>query len=504
VFGAVAEWFGRPPLPVLDAATGFALIVLGLLAWQAQPRLASGAIMVAAGFCWFLGTAAPWAVFVHRAPLAQLIFTYPAQRPWPRAPLERLATVSAYAYALVYPVATNDVVTIVFAVGLVALAARRYAGGRGPQRRARAGALVAGAGFATVMALGAVLGLAGVVPGAALLSAYDGVVLLIAVGLLADLRYGEWSQAGVTALVVDLGQPTRAGSLRDRLAHTLGDPTLAIGYWVSESNRYVDESGRPIDLPVGADRRSARLIDDAGAPLAVLVHDPGALDDPKLLAEIAAATRLAVANARLQAEVRARLEQVNDSRRRLVETADEQRRQLERELREGAEERLMQVAELLAGGGPQLAEMEAGLVSVRSELRELARGIHPATLTDSGLAAALEEVSARSPLPVALTVPARRWPAAVEAAAYFVCSEAMANTVKHACASAIVIHVSDTEAELEVEVADNGAGGADLSAGSGLRGLQDRAETLGGQLTIMSPPGHGTRVILKLPLRPGQ
>jgi signal transduction histidine kinase len=487
---------------VLDAATGFGLIVLGMLAWQAQPRLASGGIMVAAGFCWFLGTAAPWAVFVHRALLAQVILTYPAERLWPRTPLERLATVGAYAYALVYPVAANNVVTITFGVGLAALAAQRYAKGSGPQRRARAGALAAGAGFSTILVVGTVLRLAGAATGPALLSAYDSVVLLVVLGLFVDLRLGEWAQATVTALVVDLGEPASAGPLRDRLAKTLGDPTLAIGYWVDEQGGYVDESGRPLVLPLGNDQRAVHLIDDSGAPLVALVHDPAAPDDPKLMAAIATATRLAVANARLQAEVRARLDQVNESRRRLVEAADEQRRQLERELRGGAERRLAQVAELLDGAGPQLADIQAGLAAARTELRELARGIHPATLTDNGLAAALQELSARSPLPVTLSVPGGRWPEAVEAAAYFACSEAMANIIKHARATDVVIQVTATEAELQIEVADNGVGGACLSAGSGLRGLRDRSETLGGEVTVVSPPEHGTQVIVKLPLRP--
>ena len=278
-------------------------------------------------------------------------------------------------------------------------------------------------------------------------------MVVIAAGLFADLRWGEWAQATVTALVVDLGDPATAGTLRDRLARTLQDPTLTIGYWLVEQNGYVDESGRPVVLPSGDDRRAVRLIDDAGAPLAVLIHDPDALDDPALLAGITAATRLAVANARLQAEVRARLEDVKASRRRLLDTADEQRRRLELELHNGAERQLAHVAELLADSDPQLAEAKAGLDAARSELRELARGIHPATLTDTGLGAALTELAARSPVPVKLTAAAQRWPPAIEAAAYFICSEALANITKHAHATQADIHITNTETELRVEVA---------------------------------------------------
>ena len=499
-FGIVAEWVGRPPLPALDAATGFTLIALGLLAWQMRPRFAAGAIMAATGFAWFLGTIAGWAVFLHRGPLAQLMLTYPATRLWPKSRLERLGIVGAYAYALVYPVAANDEVTIAFALALLVLTGRRFLASGGPQRRARAAALAAASLFALVMIIGAALRLAGATTGQALLVTYELVVVVIAAGLFADLRWGEWAQATVTALVVDLGDPATAGTLRDQLARTLQDPTLTIGYWLVEQNGYVDESGRPVVLPSGDDRRAVRLIDDAGAPLAVLIHDPDALDDPALLAGITAATRLAVANARLQAEVRARLEDVKASRRRLLDTADDQRRRLELELHDGAERQLAHITELLADSDSQLAAVKLGLDDARSELRELARGIHPATLTDTGLGAALTELAARSPVPVKLTAGAQRWPPAIEAAAYFICSEALANITKHAHATQADIHITNTETELRVEVQDDGVGGAKPGAGSGLRGLQDRAETLGGHITIISPDGQGTNLIAVLPI----
>jgi len=191
-----------------------------------------------------------------------------------------------------------------------------------------------------------------------------------------------------------------------------------------------------------------RLIDDAGAPLAVLIHDPDPLEDPALLAGIAAATRL----------------------------------------------------ELLADSDPQLVAVKAGLAAARRELRELARGIHPATLTDTGLSAALTELAARSLVPVNLTAAARTWPPAIEAAAYFICSEALANITKHAHATHADIHITNTETALRGDVADDGAGGAKPCAGSGLRGLQDRAETLGVHLTIASPDGQGTHLIAVLPI----
>jgi signal transduction histidine kinase len=498
--GIAAESIGRPPLPGLDAATGFVMIALGLLLWQARPRFAVAAIMTAAGFAWFLGTLAGWAVYLHRGPLAQLMLTYPARRLWPASRLEHVGVVCAYAYAVDDRVAGNDQTTIVFALVLLTLAARRYLVGGGPGRRARASSLAAAAAFAVVLILGAALRLGGVATGRTLLAAYEIDVLVVAAGLSADLLWGAWTQATVTALVVDLGEPASAGTLRDRLARTLGDPTLAIGYWLDEQDEYVDEAGRSLVLPAGDGQRAVQLIEDAGRPLAALIHDPAVLDDPELLAGITATTRLAVANARLQAEVRRRLEQVKASRRRLVEAADQQRRQLERELRQASEQRLTDVAELLADDHPLLAEAKANLTAARAELHELARGIHPATLTDAGLTAALTELAARSPIPVKLTAPQQRWPAAVEAGGYFICSEALANIAKYARATTVLIEITNTPTELHVEVTDDGIGGANPAAGSGLRGLTDRAEALGGHLTITSPLSQGTRLTAQLPL----
>jgi signal transduction histidine kinase len=499
-FGIAAELIGRPPLPGLDAATGFTLIALGLLARQTRPRYVSGLLMAVAGFVWFLGSIASWAVFLHRAPLAQLIVTYPAKRLWPHSRLERLGIVGAYAYALVYPIAANAEATIAFAVAVLALAGWRCLERGGPERRARIAALAVTAPFALVVIVGAAMRLAGATTGTTLLVAYELVVMLIAVGLFANMRWGEWAQATLTALVVDLGDPLTAGTLQDRLARTLADPTLTIGYWLAERNEYVDESGRPLVLPSRDEQRVVTPIADDGTPLAALIHHSGTLDDPELLSGITAAARLALTNARLQADVRASVEEVKASRRRLVETADEQRRLLERELREATEQQLARVAELIGDDEPQLADVKAGLDAARSELHELALGIHPATLSSAGLSAALSELAARSPVPVKLTVPAGRWPPAVEAAAYFICSEALANVAKHAQATHVRVRITKTETELRIEVADDGVGGASPAGGSGLRGLQDRAEALGGHLAVSSSPGHGTRLTTQIPL----
>ena len=494
-FGVAAEGIGKPGLIVLDAAAGFALVFLGLSAWSRRPQTAVGPITAAAGFAWFLGTFWSPALYLHRGPVAHVMLSFPSGRlsSW----REQVPVAAAYVYAAVYPVAANDYATIAFALGLVAVAARRYFVAGGPQRRARLSAFAAATGFGVVLAEGAAVRLAGVGTGRPELAVYDVVVCLIAVGLSADVLWGRWSQATVTGLVVDLGEPSAAGTLRDRLAWALGDPSLELGYWFPEQGRYLQESGRPVELPAAAGERVVTPIDEGGSRVAVLVHDASVLDDPGLVSAVASAARLAVSNASLQVEVRARVAEVGESRRRIVEAGDEQRRRLELELRAGAEQRLARVGELISDLEP---ELERQLAGARAELRRLARGIHPTTLTDEGLAAAVRELAERSAVPVELVAPVQRYAPSVEVAAYFVCSEALANVAKYAHASHVAIRIATEQERLVVEVADNGVGDARLSAGSGLRGLRDRVESLGGRFRVDSPPGRGTRLIAELPL----
>jgi signal transduction histidine kinase len=219
------------------------------------------------------------------------------------------------------------------------------------------------------------------------------------------------------------------------------------------------------------------------------------LDDPGLISAVASAARLAVSNAQLQAEVRDRVAEVEASRRRIVEAADTQRRRLEQELRAGAEQRLARVAELVSDVDP---ELERQLEEAQAELRTFASGIRPATLSEEGLAAAVRELGERAPVLVEIDAMSERFPAPVEAAAYFVCSEALANVAKYGNASRVGIRIAREDTRLTVEVVDDGVGGADPSEGSGLRGLADRVDALGGRFQIESPEGHGTRLVAVL------
>jgi signal transduction histidine kinase len=274
-----------------------------------------------------------------------------------------------------------------------------------------------------------------------------------------------------------------------------------VGYWVDEAGAYVDESGRPVDLPGEGSSRAVTPIEEDGERVAALVHDPAILGDSQLLRSVSAATRVALANVSLQAQARARVVELNASRRRIVEASDTQRLRIEQELRQGAERRLAEVAELLAACGPEAAEIKDELDGARAELRAFAHGIHPAVLAEKGLAAALADLAARTPVPIELEVFEERPPETIETAAYFVCSEGLANVAKYAGASRVRVSVTRTVDSLVVKVADDGIGGADPSRGSGLRGLADRVEALGGRLSLESPPGRGTRLAAEIPFR---
>jgi signal transduction histidine kinase len=350
-----------------------------------------------------------------------------------------------------------------------------------------------------VIALGSAARLSGIGHHRAQVVAYDLTVLLLAVGLCSDLFWGRWTQAAVTGLIVDLGDPDASGALRARLARTLGDPTLVVAYQLLGENGYVDETGRPLELPAADPGRAVTPIEDDGRRVAVLVHDAAVLDDPRLLSAVASATRLAVSNARLQAEVRGRVAEVEASRRRILEASDRQRQLFEQELREGPERRLAVVASLLEDVGEPLADVGEALVAARTELREFARGVHPAILTERGLEVAVAELAGQSPFPVDVLVSGMRFPPPVESAAYFVCSESLANVAKYARASHVQITIAREGGRLVVAVSDDGVGGADPSTGSGLRGLSDRVATLGGRLTVASPLDGGTRVAAELP-----
>jgi signal transduction histidine kinase len=342
----------------------------------------------------------------------------------------------------------------------------------------------------------------------ALLLAYG----LLPIGFLIGLMRAQMARAAVADLVVELGELPTPARLRTALAAALGDPTLEVVTWSGERHAFVDAAGRVVAAPAADAGRSVTILQRAGQPSAILVHDPAVLEDPGLVSAVGTAVRLALDNEQLEIQVGHQLEEVRASRARVAAAADAARQRIERDIHDATQQRLLGVSLSLEalrgrldGGSAAAAELDAvrgQLSAALVELRELARGIHPAVLTQHGLDAALKALSRRSSVPVDLevTIPSGRLPAALEAAVYFIASSALSNAVAHAAASQVVIRVEADAGDVRLTVVDDGIGGATEGTGTGLTGMRDRAETVGGALGIDSPHGGPTQISAVLPL----
>jgi signal transduction histidine kinase len=287
-----------------------------------------------------------------------------------------------------------------------------------------------------------------------------------------------------------------------------------VAYWAPTSGRFVDAAGEPVELPEGDTGQAVTMLERNGLREAAIIHDAILLEEPGLITSVAGALWLAVENDRLSDEVEAQLEEVRASRARIVEAGDLERRRVERDLHDGAQQRLvslsleLQVARRALGddGDPavrrSLERASDEALAALAELRELALGIHPLILTEAGLGAAVESLADRTPVPVTVDIGDERYPSAVEAAAYFVISEALANVSKYANATRVTVRASAVDDHLRIDIEDDGIGGADPQAGSGLRGLADRLAALDGTISVVSPVGGGTRVSVRIPIRP--
>jgi signal transduction histidine kinase len=510
--GAEALGFGLgdPGAWVPDLLTGWLLGGCGLVAWKRRPRSLVGPLLAATGALWFAGTVSAAAVYAYRGPLLHITLAYPDGRA--RGRVQPLAVACAYVAAAIVPVWRSETLTIVLSLAFVAAAAVHQRGAVGRERREATYALAATGAVAGLLVATAVVRLIASTPSATDLSRviFEAALALLAVALVRGLLREPWARTGATDLVVELTSE-RSGVLRDRLSRALGDPTLEVGFPAAEGGGYVDAAGGPLALPPpGAPRRTTVLGDDDHAA-AVLVHDPALVDDPGLGDALAEAVDLVGSNARLQAEVRTQIVELQASRRRLLVAADDERRRLEQRLQETAERRLTALLlELERARRAASAESERAALVRRvaeqlehalADVRHLAAGLHPRELAERGLAGALDALASRSPVPVELTLDLLSpLPAEVERTAYFVCSEGLANVAKYAGASHAQIAMSTVGSRLNVTVADDGGGGAEPGRGSGLRGLADRVEALGGGLRVDSPPGGGTRLLVELPL----
>jgi signal transduction histidine kinase len=329
-------------------------------------------------------------------------------------------------------------------------------------------------------------------------------VVVVPVAIFAGLATIRRHRGPLGDLVVEL-LAARPDQIEPALARAVGDPTLRLALWLAEERRFVDCNGNPALVPSDAPGRAVTLVGPSDEPVAAIVHDGGLVEQRALLEAAGSAASLAFQNAQLQAELRAQVAELRASRARIVAAGDAERKRLERDLHDGAQQRLLAAGlalQLLAddhGNRALLADAQGELQGALRELRELARGIHPAILSDGGLPAAVRSLADRAPVPVAVDVADSRHPEAVETAAYFVVSEALANVAKHADARSARVSIQPAEHKLVVEVRDDGRGGADDGPGSGLRGLADRVGALSGTLTVISPAGAGTIVRAEIP-----
>jgi signal transduction histidine kinase len=554
---AGSDTFGVPELPFavpVIVLVGWSFIASGLLYWRSRPENHLWAVLIFQGFAWFgsmlpnssnpvlftIGQLVyPWQYAsglylilsfpsgrlrggLDRAMMAIAIFLVTAGNlfwllfadshhsmcPTCPANLVEVTRDDAVVVGTFYVFRISGIVIALTSIGLLAVRWRRASRA---QRHAVMPVAVAGvvAFCALIVSYGARLA------GASSPNAYDAFAFYAAaavpVAVLAVLIQRRLAQGAVAGLVVALGGPGPGADPKAALSRALGDPSLALGYWFAAESRYVDRDGKPVELPEAGGARRSTVVERDGQPVAVLIHDAALEHNAGLVDSVSAAAGLALENERLQAQLRARLVELQASRARLVAATDAERRRIERDLHDGTQQRLVSIAMSLGlaeaklpadpvHAKPIVTETRTALAVALAELRDLTQGIYPTILSERGLSAALDELCGRS----ALTAHLRlfldgRLPIPVETAAYYVVSEALTNAAKHSQAAEVRVAASCSGGTLMVEVADDGVGGAGNGKGSGLRGLADRVEALDGRLTVSSPPGRGTTLRAEFP-----
>jgi signal transduction histidine kinase len=561
---AVAPYVSLREVPISDyapespetvaahVAIGMSFILVGLLAWSRRPANRVGVLMTAVGLAFFvtdLGWIDTPATFIFAdewrgiayALLFHLLLAFPSG--CLESKLDRIYVGAFYAYVLVlrpFPstafydphlegpsdAPANPLlvrgdpdlnmlvdrwlgfIDLAFVVVLLVLVVRHWHRAGRHARRALSPVFPVVTVVLLPLLVGVIIGLKS--QQSLLFWGVQLTLALLPLGFLVGLLWSRLARAAVADLVIDLQQAHDPAHVRAALARALDDATLQVGYRLATAGTYVDAAGEAVEVPPSEAGRAVTLVGSDGEPVAALVHESALTDEPRLVDAVAAAARLALENQRLQAELRAQLAEVRASRARIVAAGDSERRRLERDLHDGAQQRLLslglalqlaraELGERASSANELLEDAERELQEALHELRELARGIHPAILTDGGLVAALRTCAQRVPVPISTAVDDRRLSPAVETAAYFIVSEALANVAKHARASRASVVVRSDARRTVVIVEDDGIGGAYLDRGSGLRGLKDRAEALGGCLAVDSEAGKGTRVRAELP-----
>jgi signal transduction histidine kinase len=535
---------------VLEVLVGWSFVACGTFIWARRPANRLGPLMTIVGFLWLFGrtmtlvanpivyTAGLWLTDLWAPAFALFLLSFPTGRLTSRAdfaivgvflfvtvPLEfiwllflaldnglnALGIAPNESAAHVIDTIQRDLISL-GSVLLVLALGRRWLRSSGPVRRQMTPVLVGAVAILLQTASWIFLS------SGTSLEPLDDLIFLaqiaIPIAVLFVMLQSRMARAGVADLVVELGQTPTPARLRDALANALGDPTLRVAYWSPSQDRFLDAAGEPVVLPEDGTGQAVTMLERNGVREAAIIHDAILLEDPGLIASVASAMRLAVENDRLTSEVEAQLQEVRASRTRIVEAGDRERRRIERDLHDGAQQRLISLSLELRVARSKLGEAadpdvrrsldraadeaQAALV----ELRDLALGIHPLILTEGGLGEAIESLADRTPVDVSVDVGSERYSPAVEGAAYFVISEALANVTKYAKATKATVRVRGLADHMTLEVSDDGIGGADPRSGSGLRGLADRLAALDGTITVVSPVGGGTTLSVQIPTIP--
>lgn len=550
-------WIQPLWVPLVDLAVGQLLVWCGLVAAVARPQQPAGRRLVLAGFLWIIAAPRQWfsgqgmtddflqldaASFTlvgwSDAVLAFIALSFSAR--WPSRRRDRAMTVAlvvAFAFqTTVRVLARTDVffgiqpsdlasnfvgVADLGRIAALALAGvlivQRWLAASPPARHLPGPVLLAGAvvGFAPLYGTWYPLsqwGLIDPIPEAATVPVFwvaNALRALVPIAMLVGILRQRSSRAAVADAIATVGPATSPTDLEAALGQALGDPSLRVLAWSADRSAYVDRHGDPAVLPAAGAPTAATPVMGPDGSLALLVHDRALAEDPALLAAGVSVTRLVMDNGRLNRELRRQLDEVRASRARIVESGDAERRRIERDLHDGVQQRLLALALSLRRTAVEAADpamvdaLRRGAdeaLGVVADVRELAQGIHPAVLTEAGLAAALRSLAIRSPVPVELELDLDRAadPTATSTA-YFVASEALANVVKHAGASSAYIRALQRNGTINIEVGDDGRGGADPD-GAGLRGLEDRLAAVGGTLSVSDRPGGGTVISAGIPV----
>jgi signal transduction histidine kinase len=539
---------------VLILPGGVSFLGTGLFAWWRRPENQVGALMVAVGFAWIAnGSGASDEAWLFSFGLAMgalayaflvhLLLVYPDGRletAWDRRLValtyftctvltllpnlflrpgdveacdgcpENLLLVTANRTLGDIALAVLSLSALAILVGVVATLVRRWR--RWPQvKRGALTPVLWTGGVGLLMSVFAVaIEAAG---GRSNWLAIAGLLILACVPfafLVGLLRTRLSTGDALASLVEALREPSSRSDLRVALAAALDDPELRLAYWVPASALFVDAAGRPVDTATESPVRTWTTVTGESGPVAAIDHRELDEDERRHLDAVMVAAKLALENERLDAELRARLQDLEASRARIVEAGYAERKRVERDLHDGAQQRLvglalnLRLAKSMQESDPEQAaaildEASEDLAQATEELRELARGIHPAVLSSRGLPAAIKALAARTPLPVEVeTSVEERLPESVEAAAYFVAAEALTNVARHSGAETASVSAVSKNSTLVLEVRDDGNGGVDAQ-GSGLRGLSDRVSALGGRLTVSGDPGAGTTLRAVIP-----